>query len=74
MTPEQFKTKYSTETYLGDGLYAHFDGYHIVLRLPHEFGDLHVSLEPSVFDALLRYRERIYEDAKEIEYREISSA
>lgn len=68
MTPEEFKKAYYRETYLGDGLYAHFDGYHIRLRAPRENGDHEVALEPPVFDALLEYRERIYADAKLIEY------
>ena len=70
MNPEEFKTKYSQETYLGDGLYAHFDGWHFILRAPREFGDHHVALEPPVFDALLEYRERVYADAKNIKHGE----
>ena len=64
MTDEEFKNLYSQETYLGDGLYAHFDGYHFVLRAPREFGDHWVGLEPIVFDALLEYRKKVYADAK----------
>jgi hypothetical protein len=33
------------ETYLGDGLYASFDGYQIRLRAPRENGDHEVFLE-----------------------------
>jgi hypothetical protein len=33
------------ETYLGDGLYASFDGYQIRLRAPREGGDHVVFLE-----------------------------
>lgn len=66
MDREDFKKKYSTETYLGDGLYASFDGYHVNLRTPREDGDHHIGLEPCVFDALIEYRGRIYKDAKEI--------
>jgi hypothetical protein len=43
------------ETYLGDGLYASFDGYQIVLRAPRELGNHFVYLEPFVFVRLLRY-------------------
>lgn len=67
MKAEEFQAIYSKEIYLGDGLYAHFDGYHFVLRAPREFGDHVVALEPPVFDALLEYRERVYADAKKIE-------
>ncbi len=67
MTPDDFRNKYKKETYLGDGLYASFDGYHIILRAPRYGVDHHVALEPPVFDELLEYRERIYADAKLIE-------
>lgn len=70
MTPEEFKKKYSQEIYLGDGLYAHFDGYHFWLRAPREHSDHEVGLEPPVFDALLEYRERVYQDAKLIKHEE----
>ena len=42
------------ETYLGDGLYASFEGYQIVLRAPREGGDHWVALEPDAFVRLLR--------------------
>jgi hypothetical protein len=47
------------ETYLGDGLYASFDGWHIILRAPRADGDHFVALEPSVFAELKRYQQRI---------------
>ena len=43
------------ETYLGDGVYAIFDGYNVWLRAPREGGDHCVALEPEVLDALLRF-------------------
>ena len=44
------------ETYLGDGLYASFDGFSIWLRAPRENGDDHVvALEPQVYAELLRF-------------------
>jgi hypothetical protein len=43
------------ETYLGDGLYASFDGYQIVLRAPRDGGDHWVALEPEVFAALVKF-------------------
>lgn len=67
MTPEEFKNKYSQETYLGDGLYAHFDGYQFWLRAPREEGDHEVALEPPVFDELLKYRAQVYIDANLID-------
>lgn len=55
------------ETYLGDGLYASFDGCAIWLRAPRETGDHVVALEPAVFDALIRYREELYRPARQEE-------
>jgi hypothetical protein len=43
------------EQYLGDGLYASFDGYHIWLRAPREGGDHIVGLEPAVWNALVNF-------------------
>lgn len=43
------------EAYLGDGLYARFDGWQIYLRTAREDGDHWVALEPEVLAALVRY-------------------
>jgi hypothetical protein len=40
------------EEHLGDGLYASFDGFQIILRAPRLAGDDFVALEPSVYQAL----------------------
>ena len=37
--------KQNAETYLGDGLYASFDGFNVILRAPSENGDHFVGLE-----------------------------
>lgn len=47
--------KQPTETYLGDGLYASFDGYQFVLRAPREGGDHWVALEARVLEAFLTF-------------------
>ena len=47
------------ETYLGDGLYASFDGWYIKLRAPRPDGDHWVGLEPEVFARLLKFVESI---------------
>lgn len=52
--------------YLGDGLYAEWDGWNIILSAPRENGDHWVGLEPTVFDALIRYKERVYKEAERI--------
>lgn len=43
------------ETYLGDGLYASFDGFQIVLRAPRLDGDHWVGLDGQVYEALVRF-------------------
>jgi len=43
------------ETYLGDGLYVSFDGWHVRLRAPREGEDHHISLEPDVWRALRKW-------------------
>jgi hypothetical protein len=44
-----------SETYLGDGLYASFDGWCIILRTPRENGDHWIGLEPQTLEALLQF-------------------
>lgn len=43
------------ETYLGDGLYASFDGYQVILRAPRTDGDHWVALEPPVLATFLSW-------------------
>jgi hypothetical protein len=43
------------ETYLGDGLYASFDGFMFWLRAPREDRDHLVALEPEVLIAFNNY-------------------
>jgi hypothetical protein len=43
------------ESYLGDGLYASFDGFMFTLRAPREDGDHWVALEPQVMEAFLAF-------------------
>ncbi|WP_426436071.1 hypothetical protein [Bradyrhizobium genosp. P] len=47
------------EQYLGDGVYASFDGYQIQLRAPREDGDSIVYLDSEVQAALVEFIERI---------------
>lgn len=47
--------------YLGDGVYASYDGYQIWLRTPREGGWHEIALEPPVLEALDEYRARIAE-------------
>jgi hypothetical protein len=47
------------ETYLGDGLYASFDGFMVTLRAPRPDGDHWVGLEPDVLGAFIGYLQKI---------------
>lgn len=47
-----------TKTYLGDGLYAHHDGYNIVLTAPRLGGEHMVALEPPVVESFISYLEK----------------
>jgi hypothetical protein len=43
------------EVYLGDGLYASWDGFAVWLRAPREEGDHRVALEPHALRALAEF-------------------
>lgn len=45
--------------YLGDGVYASFDGYQIWLAANHPHSNQRVALEPEVYAALLQYADRV---------------
>jgi hypothetical protein len=49
----------SDETYLGDGLYASFDGWYIKLRAPRYECDHWIALEPAVLSAFDDYRRNL---------------
>ena len=49
--------------YLGDGVYAQFDGYHILLAANHH-ENVVIALEPKVMRALAAYAKRISELSK----------
>lgn len=50
----------SQDDYLGDGVYASFDGYQIWLAV-NDHENKVVALEPRVMDALLRYAHRVWQ-------------
>jgi hypothetical protein len=52
---ENLKAQIMSETHLGDGLYASFDGYQIKLRAPRLGGDQEVFLEPGVLKTFKRW-------------------
>jgi hypothetical protein len=43
------------ETYIGDGLYASFDGFQIRLRAPRDGGDHEVYLDQSTLQAFMQF-------------------
>jgi len=43
------------EIYLGDGLYAIYDGFQVILRAPRQGGDHYVALDPEVYRALVAF-------------------
>lgn len=47
------------QTYLGDGVYASFDGFQIWLAVNHHENNV-VALEPRVMESLLRYAELVW--------------
>lgn len=61
------KRRRMTWTYLGDAVYAAFDGYHAVLRVndPRNTEEPTIYLEPGVVDALFEFLEGLSDDANE---------
>jgi len=53
--------KEENETYIGDGVYARFDGYQIWLRAPRgDSPDHEIALEQKVFYALVWYASEVW--------------
>ena len=52
------------DTYLGDGVYASCDGYHIILDLREQsvLTDSRIFLEPEVMENLFLYNQRFQEE------------
>lgn len=46
-------------SYLGDGVYAAFDGFHIVLRVGHHEAPQAVALDPDTIRALADYAKAV---------------
>ena len=49
------------EVYLGDGLYASFDGYQIKLRAPTGLNDQEIYLEPKVYNNLIKFVDDLHD-------------
>jgi len=51
--------KVETKAYLGDSVYAEFDGFHVILTTENGYrADNLIMLEPDVFKALINWRAR----------------
>ncbi len=55
------------ERYLGDGVYASFDGYQIWLDTRAQFPVNRIALEPSVYQALIKYVGHLREEVNKAE-------
>ena len=53
--PEGLKVE---DRYIGDGVYASFDGYHIWLKTQ---DGMQIALEPEVYFNLLNYKDHVWE-------------
>jgi hypothetical protein len=49
------------DCYLGDGVYASFDGHHIVLDLRAQDKSTRICLEPQVMEMLKAYEKSVYD-------------
>jgi len=47
-----------TRVYIGDGVYATFDGYAVTLDTQRNHGTHYIVLEPSILQALILYAEK----------------
>jgi hypothetical protein len=56
-TREQMIHELAREVYIGDGVYAHHDGYQIWVRAEREGREHSVALDSSVFRDLTAYKE-----------------
>ena len=66
------KTDRDWRKYLGDAVYADFDGYHIILTTPTHNGcempppESTIALEPDVFMALVKYKDEIMKEMAKV--------
>ena len=61
MTIDVMPRQEQEETYLGDGVYASFDGYQIWLRADEGSHVNRIALEPAVYNAVRAYGAKIWE-------------
>ncbi len=59
--------KTEIKDYLGDSVYAEFDGYHIVLTTNNGYGASNtIALDLSVYEALIQFKKRIFQEIKKV--------
>jgi len=63
------KQEFVRSTYLGDGVYASFDGYHIWLKTEGSWNKQEIALEPSVIKALNEYNKQVEEAVEKLRER-----
>lgn len=51
------------DTYIGDGVYASFDGFQIKLRTERDGRDEIIYLDPDTYTSLVRFAQQFYGDA-----------
>jgi hypothetical protein len=56
-----------TPVYLGDAVYAHFDGYGIELKLNHHQSPTLIYLEPEVMEALRNFWAQAQTERKKVQ-------
>jgi hypothetical protein len=60
--------EHKIKKYLGNSVYAEFDGYAIVLTTDNGYGSsTPIVLEPNTYESLTRYVEQLKEKLKEID-------
>ena len=52
-------TQHIEDRYLGDGVYASFDGYHVVLDLRAQDSTTRIALEPPVMHRLIEFNKAV---------------
>lgn len=69
MTNEEFKAKWEKPLYIGDSVYVHHDGYHIILEtrngLPTDPSNT-IALEPEILENLKGVEEAIRKDIRRV--------
>ncbi len=63
MTTQADRRMEERATYIGDGVYASFDGYQIKLSTERDGRDEVIYLDPETYASLVRFAKQFYGDA-----------